>query len=285
MGMNSQNMHFDHIREAAAVVKTRFPQIPTVAILTGTGLGDIHRFLTNTQTLSYAEIPYFPIPTVESHIGSFSLGFMNQFPVFLLNGRAHLYEGFSSKEVTFSIRLLQALNIKTLILTNAAGGIGDTVQTGDILLITDHINLTGENPLVGVAPEEWGDRFPDMAFVYDQQLLLVAEEIARKNQLPICKGIYCGLKGPSLETPAEVRYLKTIGGNAVGFSTVLEAIVGVAANMKILGLSAITNKHTPDAPQKTSLEEVITAAGKIAPAITTLLSNLLTQLSSNNLGK
>lgn len=278
--MSTSLLYFDQVQQAAEFVTHRIPTPIDVAVLTGTGLGDISAFLENPTVILYSDIPHFPTPTVESHHGRLLVGQLQNLTVAVFTGRVHLYEGYSPQKVTFGMRLLQALDVETVIVTNAAGGIGTHVKTGDILLITDHINLTGENPLVGPAPEGWGDRFPDMSAVYDKKLLAKAEELAIHLQLHYSKGVYCGLKGPSLETPAEVRFLRTIGASAVGLSTVLEVIVAVAARMHIVGFSAITNSHTPEAPQETSLDDVVTTAGTIAPHMTRLIQELLLYLAS-----
>ena len=277
--MNLSTSYFDRVREAAEAVRTRMPKPIDVAVLAGTGLGDISGFLENPTVIPYSEIPHFPKPTVESHQGQLHIGVFNSLTVAVFMGRVHLYESYSPQEVTFGMRMLQALGVPMVMVTNAAGGIGAHIRTGDILLITDHINLTGENPLVGPAPDGWGDRFPDMSAAYDSVLLARAEEIAVRHKLLYAKGVYCGLKGPSLETPAEVLYLRTIGAAAVGLSTVLEVIVAVSARMRILGLSAITNSHTPESPQETSLDDVVSTAGIIAPRMSLLIKELLQSIA------
>lgn len=254
------------VSETADFLTPYLTESPAIGILTGTGLSDTLADLDVSSRFDYAQLPNFPVSTVESHKGRLIYGKIAEKPLLMMQGRFHLYEGYSPAQVTFPVRVMQALGIRTLILTNAAGGINLKFSSGDIMLITDHINLTGQNPLTGPNEESWGVRFPDMTQVYDPSLIEIAQTTARNQQIPLQAGVYAGLLGPSLETPAETRFLKTIGSDAVGFSTVMEAIAGVHADMKILGLSLITNINNPDAPVKTTLESVLeTARGSVAP--------------------
>jgi purine-nucleoside phosphorylase len=198
--------------------------------------------------------------------------------VLILQGRFHLYEGYSPAEVTFPIRVAQELGVQTLIVTNAAGGLHPAFRAGDIMLITDHINLTGENPLIGAQTNAWGPRFPDMTSAYDRRLIALAETAAQANGRPVQKGVYAGLKGPSMETPAETRFLKTIGADAVGFSTVAEVIAAVHAGMKVLGISIITNVNDPDHPLPATLEDILAVARRAAPHLIELVSGFMERL-------
>jgi purine-nucleoside phosphorylase len=217
--------------------------------------------------LPYQEIPHFTASTVESHSGNLLQGTLGKREILVLQGRFHLYEGYSPLEVTFPIRVMQAMGIDKLIVTNASGGLNPTYRPGDVMLIQDHINLTGANPLIGANHDDWGVRFPDMSAVYDRDMLSLTESACRQMNVRHQRGIYAGLQGPALETPAEVRFLQTIGADAVGFSTIQEVIVGVHAGMKILGLSIITNVHNPDNPSPAEVEDIIQVAQNTAPAI------------------
>jgi purine-nucleoside phosphorylase len=201
--------------------------------------------------------------------------------VMVMQGRFHLYEGYSPLEVTFPIRVMQELGVKILILTNAAGGLNTAFNAGDIMLITDHINLTGSNPLIGPNEDRWGIRFPDMSAAYDKALTSIAANVAQSAGLPIRRGVYVGLKGPSLETPAEIRFLKTIGAEAVGFSTVQEVIAAVHAGMRVLGLSTITNVHDPENPIPATVEDIIEVAKTAAPVLEKIIRKVVEKINEN----
>jgi purine-nucleoside phosphorylase len=270
--------------EAAAFLRHRVAELPRICLLTGTGLGEVAQALTVSAAFDYSEIPHFPLSTVPSHAGRLLAGQIRGCPVMVLQGRFHLYEGYSPAEVTFPIRVVQELDVQRLIITNAAGGLNPTFRLGGIMLITDHINLTGENPLIGPGPNRWGDRFPDMTAAYDRNLISLAEKAAQVAGLTIYKGVYAGLKGPSLETPAETRFLKAIGAEAVGFSTVTEVIAAVHAGMKVLGLSIITNVNDPDHPLPASMEDIIAVARSATPNLQILLSGVMERLHGNDIG-
>jgi purine-nucleoside phosphorylase len=266
------------VTEAAAFIKKKITRLPSVGFLTGTGLGSSTRGIAVETTLPYAQIPHFPVSTVESHTGQLLLGTLADIPIMAMQGRFHLYEGYSPAQVTFPVRVMQALGVKHLIISNASGGINLDFSPGEIMLITDHINLTGKNPLKGPNEDDWGIRFPDMTQVYDKSLAALAQKTAGSADITIRQGVYAGLMGPSLETPAETRYLKIIGADAVGFSTVMEAIAGVHAGMKILGLATITNINNPDAPEKATVEEIIKTAEKAAENVNILLTAVVSAL-------
>jgi purine-nucleoside phosphorylase len=265
------NDYTQKVIDTAEYINTRIEKSAHIGILTGTGLSESAGSIDISTVLDYSDIPNFPISTVQSHAGRLLIGEMQGCPVIALQGRFHLYEGYTPAEVTFPIRVLQALGIKILILTNAAGGLNPTFKTGDIMLITDHINLTGANPLIGPNEDSWGIRFPDMTQAYDRRLAEIAESVADVKGIRLHKGVYAGLKGPSLETPAEVRFLKTIGAEAVGFSTVQEVIAAVHAGIRILGISTITNINDPDNPLPATVEEIIAVAENVAPHIENII--------------
>jgi purine-nucleoside phosphorylase len=255
-------------------IKNRIKDAPYVGLLTGTGLGESAESMTIDTTIRYQDIPFFPLPTVQTHIGRLLAGRINACPVIAMQGRFHLYEGYSPLEVTYPIRVMQQLGVKILILTNASGGLNPKFTAGDIMLITDHINLTGANPLIGPNEDSWGIRFPDMSRAYNPELIAMADRIAGAAGIHLQKGIYAGLTGPSLETPAEVKFLQTIGAEAVGFSTVQEVIVAVHSAMRVLALSTITNVHHPERPVPATVEEIIDVAKRAIPPLETILKGV-----------
>ena len=270
--------------ETAAFIKTHLETRPEVALLTGTGLGRSAEAIEVSASLEYRDIPNFPVTTVTSHRGRLLWGRLQGQPILAFQGRFHLYEGYSPLEVTFPLRVLQELGVTTLILSNAAGGLNPAMAAGDLMLITDHINLTGENPLVGPNEDSWGERFPDMSGAYDRQLADLAATAAQNAGIRLHRGVYAGLKGPCLETPAEIRFLRTIGADAVGFSTVQEAIAAVHAGMRVLGLSTITNVHNPDTPAPARVEEIIAVAEAAAPRLESVIRQVLAGMADPKTG-
>ncbi len=266
------------VLETADFIAKKITGRPSIGIVTGTGFLDTPDDLNVVKAFDYSQLPNFPISTVESHKGRLIFGSIEEKQILIMQGRFHLYEGYSPVQVTFPIRVMQHLGVKTLILSNAAGGINLNFSPGDIMIMEDHINLTCKNPLTGPNEDSWGIRFPDMIQVYDPSLRILAKKIGKNNRIPIQTGVYAGLLGPSLETPAETRYLKTIGSDAVGFSTVMEAIAGVHAGMKILGVSLITNINDPDNPCSTTIESVLETAQKTIKPLNKLLCDVITQI-------
>jgi purine-nucleoside phosphorylase len=264
--------------EAAEFLKSYCELHPQAAIITGTGLGAVAAGLQTHHVIDYQTIPSFPVSTAVSHRGRMLIGTLAGCCTVVMEGRFHLYEGYSPKAVTFPIRVFQTLGIKTLVIINASGGLNPRLSAGDIMIIDDHINLTGRNPLTGSNDGSWGPRFPDMTAAYSRRLCDWAFEGAQENQVPIQKGVYAGLKGPSLETPAEMRYLRTIGADAVGFSTVMETIAAVHAGMDVLGLSAITNVCDPDHPTPAEVPEIISVAESTAPRMMDIITHVIKQL-------
>lgn len=263
------------VDDAAEFIHARIRTLPRVAIFTGTGLGDMSSRLHIQHAIDYAAIPHFPMSTVETHAGRLVSGDLTGCPVTLMQGRFHLYEGYSPKAVIFPIRVLQMLGVDTLILTNAAGGLNSTYSAGDVMIITDHINLTGSNPLVGPNFDQWGPRFPDMTIAYSDRLRKLAQGCAKASGIPVKSGVYAGLQGPSLETPAEMKFLRTVGADAVGFSTVMETIAAVHGGMQVLGLSIITNLCCPESPIKADVAQIIRVAQTAAPLLISLIQKVL----------
>ena len=257
----------EQVEEAAAFIRERIKERPVIGLMTGTGLGASSGSLERSETFAYESIPHFPISTVIGHAGRLLTGRIGAHAAMVMQGRFHLYEGYSPLEVSFPIRVMKALGVKTLVLTNASGGLNPKFNPGDIMIIQDHINLTGENPLIGPNRDEWGIRFPDMSEAYNKEIAGQVETFCGEINVGVRKGVYAGLKGPSLETPAEIKFLKTIGADAVGFSTIQEVIAGVHAGMKILGLSTITNVHDPDHPVPATVDDIIAVAESAAPVI------------------
>ena len=270
--------HTDQVRQAAAFIQARADRPIHTAMITGTGLGDAVADLDEPVAFDYARIPHFPQSTVVSHSGRMMIGSLAGRGLMVMRGRFHLYEGYTPLAVTFPIRVMQALGVRNLIVSNAAGGMNSTFRQGDLVVIRDHINLTGENPLVGPNDDDRGPRFPDMTSAYDRTLVQVTRRAADVHGITLKSGVYAGLKGPSLETPAEIRYLKIIGADAVGFSTVMETIAAIHAGMRVLGLSIITNINDPDRPQPASLEAIVEAANQASPRLNRLVRAVVSQL-------
>ncbi len=255
---------------------------PRVGILTGTGLGDATGALSIHRRIPYSEIPRFPVSTVQSHPGGLIFGELAGIGVMVMQGRVHLYEGYPPARVVFPIRVMRAMGVSILIVSNAAGGLNPDYRPGDLMILTDHINLTGQNPLTGANDEAFGPRFPDMIQAYDPLLgRAAAQAMPAASRGRLRRGVYAGLSGPSLETPAEVRYLRTIGADAVGFSTVMEVIAAVHAGMRVLGLSVITNVHDPDHPRPTSVAGVIEVANAAAPVLEAMIRGVLQGLEND----
>jgi purine-nucleoside phosphorylase len=270
--------YYKKVMEAAQFIKNNLKGVPIAGVITGTGLSECVVGIVATHQFDYDQIPHFPLPTVDGHNGRLLIGKLDHQWVLAFQGRFHLYEGYSARDVSFPVRVMQALGVQTLILSNAAGGLNPAFKSGDLMLLSDHINLTGENPLVGTHEDGWGVRFPDMSQVYDEALTHLAFNTATKEMISLQQGVYAGLKGPSLETPAEVRFLKRIGTDAVGFSTVAEAIAAKHGGMRILGISTITNLNDPDNPIPASVEEIIETANEAAPKLGRLIRSVIAQL-------
>jgi len=263
--------------ESASFLKPHLQGVPVLGVLTGTGLGDCVASIDLHASLAYEAIPHFPVSTVTSHPGKFLMGKIQGREAVVLQGRFHLYEGYTPAQVTFPIRVLQELGVRTLIVSNAAGGLNPAYEPGDIMVIKDHINLTGANPLSGPNEDAWGPRFPDMSAAYDQGLANQALTAGAQAGIRTQAGVYVGLQGPALETPAEVRYLRMAGADAVGFSTVQEVIAAVHANIQVLGLATITNVHDPERPVPATVEEIIDVAKAAAPKLNTLIDRVVAQ--------
>ena len=269
---------FDTVRETAGWVGERIGPAPDVAIVLGSGLGDFTAALGAPTTIAYGDIPNWPQSTVVGHAGTLVVGTLAGKRVAALSGRVHFYEGHDLRTVTFATRVVGTLGVKTLILTNAAGGINLTFKPGTLMLIDDHINLMGSNPLVGDNDERFGPRFPDMSEVYSRRLRQLAGDAARAQGLTLAHGVYVALHGPSYETPAEIRYLRSIGADAVGMSTAPEAIVARHMGLEVLGISCITNMAAGVLPQPLVHDEVMEVARRVRTEFCTLLEGIVERL-------
>lgn len=275
VGLDETTDPHERLERAAAAVREVAPVKPTVAIVLGSGLGGLADVADVETRIPYADIPYMPVSTAPGHAGRLLLGRLEGLNVALLSGRAHLYEGYEPERVAFAVRLMRRLGAETLIITNAAGGVNTAFTPGLLMLISDHINLTGRNPLVGPADPRIGLRFPDMSEAYDPQLRALAREAAGELGVPLAEGVYMGLLGPNYETPAEIRMLCTLGADAVGMSTVLEVVAAHHIGMRVLGISCITNMAAGILPQKLTEEEVIETANRVRDDFAALVRKIL----------
>lgn len=270
---------FDRIQEASGVVHQRTSLRPDVAIVLGTGLGGLADEIKIDATIPYEEIPGFPLSTVESHAGRLLLGRLGQRPVVAMQGRFHRYEGYDLAAVTFPVRVMQALGARFLFVSNACGGMNPLWAPGDLVLLSDHINLLGDNPLIGANDERLGPRFPDMSAPYDPELRALARATALELGITLREGVYVAVPGPNLETRSEYRMLRMMGADVVGMSTVPEVIVAVHAGMRTLGISIITDQCLPDALEPADIGRIIATAGRAEPALTRLIASLAERVS------
>lgn len=263
------------VKEAAAFVIEHAPFMTDRAVILGTGLGGVASDLKGTVGIPYDTVPYFPRSTVESHEGKLIFGIWGDIPVVAMKGRFHLYEGYEPQEIIFPIRVLYHLGVKILMISNAAGGLNPFFEPADLMLIVDHINFTGKNPLVGTNVDDWGPRFPDMTEPYSRRLQNIALEAARDCKIALHKGVYVGVLGPSMETAAETRMLRIMGADAVGMSTIMEVIAAIHMGMEVLAVSVITNVNKPDCYEPAPLEQVIATAGRAAPKLMKLFLHVI----------
>jgi purine-nucleoside phosphorylase len=265
-------------KEALSYIQEQTEHRPDYLIILGTGLGHLANKIDVQDSISYADIPYFPVSTVESHAGQLLFGTLSDKKVVAMQGRFHYYEGYSMQQIAFPVRVLKALSADTLIVSNACGGMNTNYQRGDIMLIRDHINMLGDNPLIGPNDEELGPRFPDMSEPYTQSLQELAEKVALENSIKMHQGVYLALSGPTMETKAEYRFLRMIGADVVGMSTVPEVISAVHMGMDVLGISVITDECFPDALEPIDIEKVLDAAGMAEPKMSKVIMGVLKQL-------
>ena len=269
---------FDSATEAADMIRETVSVSGTIGIVLGTGLGGLVSEMNVTGEIPYDDIPHFPVSTVESHHGRLLFGTINDVDVIVLQGRFHVYEGYPLQQITFPIRVLKLLGVKSLVLSNACGGMHPLYRRGDVMIMDDHINLLCDNPLIGFNDDRFGPRFPDMSEPYSKRLIGYAREAALDMGQHVHQGVYVAVQGPNLETRAEYRFLRTIGADVVGMSTVPENIVARHMGMEVLGLSIVTDECFPDSLHPVSIEDVLAAAGLAEPVMTGIITRVLPRL-------
>ena len=268
-----------HVTEASDALRQRVGDAARVGLILGTGLGKLADEMEVTASIPYSEIPYFPLSTVESHEGRLLAGTLRGVPVLAMQGRFHLYEGYDAGQVTLPVRVMAELGVETLLISNAAGGMNPLYRRGDLMLLTDHINLQGANPLIGPNVDDWGPRFPDLSQPYDAELRAVAEAAALKRGLPLQQGVYVAVVGPNLETRAEYRFLRTIGADVVGMSTVPEVIVARHHGLRCLAISVVTDECFPDALAPVNIADILEAAGEAEPKLAQIMGDVVASLA------
>ncbi|WP_099222286.1 purine-nucleoside phosphorylase [Listeria costaricensis] len=271
-------MGIEKVNEAVEKIRQSYQGTPKIGLILGSGLGVLADEITDSVKIPYQEIPHFPVSTVEGHAGQFVFGKLEQKEVVAMQGRFHYYEGYAMEEVTFPVRVMKELGVELLLVTNAAGGVNELYHAGDLMLISDHINFTGTNPLIGRNVDHFGPRFPDMSEAYSLRLREQARKIASDLEIPICEGVYAGFSGPTYETPAEIRMMRTLGADAVGMSTVSEVIIARHAGIEVLGISCITNMAAGILDQPLSHEEVIETTDRVQADFLRYVKALIAQM-------
>ncbi|MGD1044368.1 MAG: purine-nucleoside phosphorylase [Bacteroidota bacterium] len=266
------------IAQALEFIRTKTDVKPKIGIILGTGLGGLVKEIKKEVVIDYANIPHFPVSTVESHHGKLIFGTLAGKKIVAMQGRFHLYEGYDLKQITFPVRVMKFLGVESILVSNAAGALNPLFQKGDVMIISDHINLLGDNPLIGPNDDELGPRFPDMSEAYSKELIAHAEQAALDLKIRVQKGVYVAMQGPNLETKAEYRFLRTVGADAVGMSTVPEDIVAVHMGMKVLGFSILTDECFPDALKPALLEEILKVATKAEPKMTAIMKEVVKRM-------
>ena len=270
----------ERIEEAVAAIRARSGVAPAVGVILGTGLGGLAERIQVETAIPYEEIPHFPLSTVESHSGRLLLGTLGGKPTVAMQGRFHRYEGYTLQQVTFPVRVMRALGAETLVVSNACGGMNPFWAPGDLVLIADHINLLGDNPLIGPNEDALGPRFPDMSEPYSQALQELAVQVATEKKIALRRGVYVAVPGPNLETRAEYRMLRTLGADVVGMSTVPEVIVAVHGGMRVVGISIITDACMPDALEVADIAKIIAVANRAEPNLTALVEGIVERLGN-----
>ncbi len=268
----------EDISEAVGFIRTKTSAKPSIGIILGTGLGGLVKEIKIDDVIDYSEIPHFPVSTVESHHGKLIFGTLSGKKIVAMQGRFHKYEGYTLQQVTFPVRVMKFLGVTSLLISNAAGALNPYFRKGDVMIMADHINLLGDNPLIGKNDESLGPRFPDMSEPYDKGLMALAEQAALDLKIQVRKGVYVAMIGPMLETASEYRFLRITGADAVGMSTVPEDIVAVHMGMKVLGFSILTDECFPDALKPVTLKEVIKIATKAEPKMTAIMKEVVKRM-------
>jgi purine-nucleoside phosphorylase len=271
-------IYVERVKKAADFIKSKITETPEVCIVLGSGLHGIAEIVENPIRIPYKEIPEFPVSTAPGHKGELIFGKISGKYVALMNGRFHYYEGYHMRDVTFGVRVMQELGVKYLFLTNAAGGLNPDFEVGRPMIISDHINMMGDNPLIGPNVEEWGPRFPDMSNAYDKELRAIAKKVAEELNIPVYEGVYVAVAGPNFETPAELRMLRWMGADAVGMSTVPEVIAAAHRGTKVLAISAITDRAVPDDLKPLTAEEVLEVAHRTGQLIAKIMIKVLERI-------
>jgi purine-nucleoside phosphorylase len=271
---------FDKISEADAFIRERIAQTPRVGMILGTGLGNLTQQIEIDTTIEYSDIPHFPVSTATSHRGRLVSGTLDGVPVLAMEGRFHMYEGYPLKQITLPVRVFRSLGAELMIVSNACGGLNPYYRSGDIMVIDDQINLMGDNPLIGINDDRLGPRFPDMSAPYDMKWIDRVEKIARNADLPLHRGVFVAVAGPNLETRAEYRFLRMIGADVVGMSTVPETIVAVHCGLPVVGFSVITDMCLPDSLQPAHVEDIIATANAAGPKLVTIARGIVAELKS-----
>ncbi len=266
------------INETLEVIKKITTEEYPFGIILGTGLGGLTKDIDIQHEIEYEDLPHFPLSTVESHHGKLIFGKIGNKNVVAMQGRFHFYEGYSMQQIAYPVRVMKFLGVKTLLVSNACGGMNPIYKRGDIMLMVDHINLLGDNPLIGMNEDELGPRFPDMSEPYDLELIKAAEEVALENKIKVQKGVYVAVPGPNLETKAEYRFLRTIGADVVGMSTIPENIVANHMGIKVLGISIVTDECFPDSLKPVNVEEIISTAMKAEPKMTLIMKEVVKRI-------
>ncbi|REK77924.1 purine-nucleoside phosphorylase [Paenibacillus paeoniae] len=267
-----------HIKEAAAYIQQNTDITPEIGLIMGSGLGVLGDYIENATVIQYHDIPHFPVSTVEGHAGELLIGSLSGRSVILMRGRFHMYEGYGPELTAFPVRVMKALGVQSLLVTNAAGGINLSFASGNLMLISDHLNLTGTNPLIGPNDNELGVRFPDMSEAYSKRLRAVALDIAKSQDITVQEGVYAGLLGPTYETPAEIRMLRTLGADAVGMSTVAEVIAARHSGIEVVGISCISNMASGILDQPLSHEEVMETTELVKSQFLGLVTALISKM-------
>ena len=267
-----------NINDTLQVIRKFTSENYPIGIILGTGLGGLVKEIEVKHQINYEDLPHFPISTVESHHGKLIFGAINGKNVIAMQGRFHFYEGYSMQQITYPVRVMKFLGVETLLVSNACGGMNPQYKRGDVMIMADHINMLGDNPLIGKNEDELGPRFPDMSEPYSFELIELAEKIALENQIKVQKGIYVAVPGPNLETRAEYRFLRAIGADVVGMSTIPENIVANHMGMKVLGISIVTDECFPDSLKPVNVEEIIATAMQAEPKMTLIMKELIKRL-------
>ncbi|MBI1937301.1 MAG: purine-nucleoside phosphorylase [Ignavibacteriales bacterium] len=266
------------INETLEVIRKKTGKTYEIGIILGTGLGGLVKEIEIEHQIDYAELPHFPLSTVESHHGKLIFGKINGKNVVAMQGRFHYYEGYTMQQITYPVRVMKFLGVKTLLVSNACGGMNPLFRKGDVMLMVDHINLLGDNPLIGKNEDELGQRFPDMSEPYNLGLIEIAEKVALKNQIRVQKGVYVAVPGPNLETKAEYRFLRNTGADVVGMSTIPENIVANHMGMKVLGISIVTDECFPESLKPVNVQEIIATAMEAEPKMTVIMKEVIKDL-------